>query len=633
MSGSKRKQQITVLNENDAPIWDEVSKSGPCIEPIVLPEGWTTARIGDVLHLINGAAFKPTDWTETGMPIIRIQNLNNPNAPFNRCSKELPEKLRVRSGDLLFAWSGTPGTSFGAHIWKGPEAWLNQHIFRVEFDRELFDLEFLRLAINRNLDEYIQQAHGGAGLAHITKGRFEASTLVVPPVAEQRRIMARLEALEARSRRARAALDAIPSLLAQGRQSLLAAAFRGDLTIDWRDSRGSSAKADHPSPEDDAETAWPIPNSWKATCVNNLIPKGGLFDGPFGSHLKSDDYTAAGARVIRLENIGHLQFNDEKRTFVSLEKYGTLKRHAVTGGDIIFASFIFEPLRVCILPPLDTRALAKADCFCVRPNEELVDRAYLCYQLACPGIGHQLADLVHGATRPRINTTQLRDVPVAWCPLAEQHEIVRRLDAAFARLDAAAAAHAAAVAELDRLDASLLAKAFRGELVPQDPTEEPAEVTLKRLRTPRENSEPFAYLFQFLPALLRASEGALPFTRALEGCALLRMPRDLIRLLEPIGGAPARQHFERFTQPVNDGSFVPILRELITAGAITHNPHAGHMLRLVESKAPPIAPLIEEDARHVASVLALVPNEALEALMPRHTRKLCPNPTVAALAF
>src|SRR5713226_5217896 len=91
---------------------------------------WPTVKIGDALHLINGRAFKPTEWTKSGTPIVRIQNLNNPEAPYNYYQGDLPAKISLDDGDLLFAWSGTPGTSFGAHIWRGGKAWLNQHIFK-----------------------------------------------------------------------------------------------------------------------------------------------------------------------------------------------------------------------------------------------------------------------------------------------------------------------------------------------------------------------------------------------------------------------------------------------------------------------------------------------------------------------
>src|SRR5438128_6119423 len=123
-----------------------------------LPTGWAEVKLRTVLKLANGFAFKPSHWSREGLPIIRIQNLNNPDASFNYCNQALPEKVRVRKGDLLFAWSGTPGTSFGTHIWQGGDAWLNQHIFRIEFDSKIFNKSFLKHAINQNLSHYISQA-------------------------------------------------------------------------------------------------------------------------------------------------------------------------------------------------------------------------------------------------------------------------------------------------------------------------------------------------------------------------------------------------------------------------------------------------------------------------------------------
>src|ERR1700693_4656197 len=79
---------------------------------------WKLVRIGDALELINGRAFKSTEWVNAGLPIVRIQNLNEPSAPFNYYEDHLPERFLLEDGDLLFAWSGTPGTSFGAHIWR-----------------------------------------------------------------------------------------------------------------------------------------------------------------------------------------------------------------------------------------------------------------------------------------------------------------------------------------------------------------------------------------------------------------------------------------------------------------------------------------------------------------------------------
>ena len=126
-----------------------------------LPAGWARSPIGKLCDLKNGMAFKPSDWARTGMKIVRIQNLNNPGAPYNFFQGKIRDRFVIENGDLLFAWSGTPGTSFGAHIWRGERAVLNEHIFRVDFDASCLDKKFFQLAINRKLTELIDKAHGG----------------------------------------------------------------------------------------------------------------------------------------------------------------------------------------------------------------------------------------------------------------------------------------------------------------------------------------------------------------------------------------------------------------------------------------------------------------------------------------
>jgi type I restriction enzyme S subunit len=167
--------------------------------PFRLPEGrgWMWSRIGLAVNLVNGRAFKPKDWSASGLPIVRIQNLNSESASFNYCNFEVDPKHHLHPGDFLISWSGTPGTSFGAFIWNGPKGVLNQHIFRAEIYGDAYDLKFLRIAINARLDEMIAQAHGGVGLQHITKGKLEALAIPLPSRAEQSRIVARVDQLTA----------------------------------------------------------------------------------------------------------------------------------------------------------------------------------------------------------------------------------------------------------------------------------------------------------------------------------------------------------------------------------------------------------------------------------------------------
>jgi len=187
------------------------------------------ARVGDICESANGRAFKPTEWDTEGAPIIRIQNLKNDNAPFNYFRGEIEPRFRVQRGDLLFAWSGTPGTSFGAHIWRGGDAVLNQHIFNLQFDRTKIDERFFCYALNRNVADYVAKAQGGVGLAHITKGKFEDSFVPLPDIAEQRAVVAEIEKQFSRLDEAVAGLKRVKANLKRYMAAILRAAVEGRL--------------------------------------------------------------------------------------------------------------------------------------------------------------------------------------------------------------------------------------------------------------------------------------------------------------------------------------------------------------------------------------------------------------------
>ena len=171
---------------------------------------WPLVPIGDVCDLINGRAFKPEDWEEAdggGLPIIRIQNLNNPTAPLNYFSGEVRDRFIVETGDLLFSWSGSRGTSFGAHLWKGPRAILNQHIFNVKFDEKRANKLYLLRVLNAVVDQVEDNLHGGVGLVHITKSNLEKIEIPLPPLEVQHELVAEVEGYQRVIDGARAVLD------------------------------------------------------------------------------------------------------------------------------------------------------------------------------------------------------------------------------------------------------------------------------------------------------------------------------------------------------------------------------------------------------------------------------------------
>ena len=152
-----------------------------------LPEGWAVLKVGNVAEYINGRAFKPEEWEQTGLPIIRIQNLNDPNAYYNRTKNEYEEKYLIKKGDLLFAWAA----SLGTYIWKGEDAWLNQHIFKV-IPYPFMDKKYLYYAFHAMITEFYRKSHG-SGMIHITRKQFEEITLWLPPLTEQYRIVQYLQ--------------------------------------------------------------------------------------------------------------------------------------------------------------------------------------------------------------------------------------------------------------------------------------------------------------------------------------------------------------------------------------------------------------------------------------------------------
>jgi len=171
---------------------------------------WPEVALGDVARFVNGAAFKPEDWNddESGLRIIRIQNLNDPGKPYNRTHRKVAKDLYVSPGDLLVSWSA----SLGVFVWNEPDtALLNQHIFRVFPDDSLIDKDYLKHSLVGAVEKMKSQVHG-ATMQHINRGEFLATKIPLPPLDEQRRIAAILDkADEVRSKR-KAALETLETL-------------------------------------------------------------------------------------------------------------------------------------------------------------------------------------------------------------------------------------------------------------------------------------------------------------------------------------------------------------------------------------------------------------------------------------
>jgi type I restriction enzyme, S subunit len=432
------------------------------------PSHWAKTLLGELGELKLGKMLDKSK--NQGHPAKYLRNINVRWFRFDLsdlsellASEEELVQLSVEDGDLFICEGGEPGR---CAVWRGgASALIYQkalHRFRSA-GAIVPELLMYRLKYEAEAG-LLGDSFTGTTIKHLTRESLSRLQVLVPPLPEQKRIADKLGALVARADACRERLNRVAVVLKRLRKAIYGAASNGTLTEDWRAERGTALE------------------DWSEARVDEISSL--IFDGPFGSHLKSVDYTDSGVRVVRLENIAPLRFVEEKRTYISEAKYKQLTRHTLLADDVLFSSFVDEEVRVCLLPrELSGNAINKADCFCIRVDRARCDPHFLALKLASRSTFSALDDVVHGATRPRINLSQLRAIAFRLPSMEEQTEIVRRVESIFAIANAIDARLTAARGQVDRLTPALLAKAFAGELVPQDSDDETATDLLERIRS------------------------------------------------------------------------------------------------------------------------------------------------------
>lgn len=148
-------------------------------------------KLGDIATYINGYAFKPSDWSNEGLEIIRIQNLTGNAYEVNRYNGEYNKKYEVNNGDVLISWSA----SLGVYVWNKGKALLNQHIFKVVFDKININKDFFVYQVENLLKNVSSEAHG-ATMKHLTKPVFDGLPFYLPDLSVQNAIAKRLNGLD-----------------------------------------------------------------------------------------------------------------------------------------------------------------------------------------------------------------------------------------------------------------------------------------------------------------------------------------------------------------------------------------------------------------------------------------------------
>ena len=219
-----------------------------------IPANWKPTPLKYLADFVNGYVFKPGTWSESGTPIIRIENLNGSNN-FNFYDGELDERNHVAKGDLLFGWSGNRGTSFGPVIWKrAGHYFLNQHIFKIAGTR--CDVGWLYWCLKAVTTHVEDQATGIIGMVHVTKGDLGAIKVPVPSAEEQTAIATFLD-------RETGKIDA---LIAEQEKLLTLLAEKRQATISHAVTRGLNPNA----PMKDSGVPWlgEVPAHWDVRRVS-----------------------------------------------------------------------------------------------------------------------------------------------------------------------------------------------------------------------------------------------------------------------------------------------------------------------------------------------------------------------------
>lgn len=302
----------------------------------------------------------------------------------------------------------------------------------------------------------------------------------LPPLAEQRRIVAKLETLLGKVEASQQRLAKIPVLLKRFRQSVLAAACSGRLTADWRED---SAPQDTVSPEpanlaelSEVEELVEAPEAWRWLPLQVLCdPDRSICYGVIKLGVEEPN----GIPCLRTSDVKPLRIDTTGVKKISSAISDEYQRTLLRGGEVLVN--VRGTLGGVAVAPESLRGWNISREVAVVPAKGVVPQ-FIAFWIASGRCQNWLSGVAKGAAYTGINIADLKLLPVALPSLAEQQEIVRRVESLFALADQLEQRLANAQKQVDQLTPSLLARAFAGQLVPQDPTDEPAEKLLERLR-------------------------------------------------------------------------------------------------------------------------------------------------------
>lgn len=485
--------------------------------------GWEKTTLGNIADYINGRAFKPTEWQSSGIPIIRIQNLNNENASYNYYQGDLDDKYKVKSGDLLYSWSA----SLDSYIWSGKDAYLNQHIFNVKPYGGIYK-KFIYYLLKQISSDILGKTHG-MGMVHITKGKFENIEIFLPPLNEQNRIVDKIETLFSEVDAGIENLTLAKRQLEQYRQSLLKHAFEGKLTAKWREEYAEKHGKPLPGADEllkqiqaarqnyydqqiaDWEQAvkdWeeqgkecrkpskpskPYLDKLAKHSENQLlIPLGSIIEQPkYGTSKKCTyDQSQNSIGVIRIPNInsnGLIELTDMK--FAEFDN-DEIYEYKLEKDDLLIIRSNGSPSivgRCAVVNEKDLTYIYAGYLIRLRPIKSLIDSDFLNLALKSVKLRSEIENKAKSTSGVNnINAKEIQSLELPYFNMLEQIRIVETVLPKIQLIENQLNDIDIALRKADILKQSILYRAFQGKLVPRDPNDPPASELLAQIKAERE---------------------------------------------------------------------------------------------------------------------------------------------------
>lgn len=460
-----------------------------------LPQGWTSANIADVTqHVAN---VRPEISPEKDFGYVDISSIDNSSFSIKEVKqfkgKNAPSRARrpIRPNDVIFS---NVRTYLRNVALVGPDcaAQLCSTGFTVLRPNALIEARYLfRYVLTNDFIDRVTPQQTGTHYPATSDRVVMAEQIALPPLAEQRRIVAKMEKLLGQVNACQHRLAKIPVLLKRFRQSVLAAACSGRLTADWREENPEIKTANEllrsfpiesektnrragrlwgagEVPELTEEELDSLPPTWTWAKVQDLghDPHDAVQVGPMS--MKSRDFANAGVPVL---NVGCIQWNgfdESKLDYMPKEKAQAFSRYRICTDDILFTRSGTVG-RCALATHRQDGWLMTFHLLRVRPNpRKCLPKYLLSVFRGSPNVLRQATAAAIGSTRAGFNTRLLAELGVPLPPFREQEEIVRRVEKLFTLADQLEARFAEGQKRVDSITQAILAKAFRGELVPTE---------------------------------------------------------------------------------------------------------------------------------------------------------------------